>query len=55
MKIDRHDLLGKLSIIKNCLFLVLEEKGLSPKSRKFLQTASRTNEELISLVKKLTI
>lgn len=52
MKIDRHALLGKLTTIKNCLFLALEEKRLSPKSRKFLQTASQTNEELISLIKK---
>lgn len=49
--IDPHDFLGKLSIIKNHLFMALEDKNLPPKSKNLLQKAYQANEELIGLTK----
>lgn len=54
--INSHNFLGKLSVIKNYLFVVLEsiskDKTESHKKAKdYLQKAYQANEELIALIK----
>ncbi|MBI4130577.1 hypothetical protein HY468_04625 [Candidatus Roizmanbacteria bacterium] len=51
--INSHDVLGKLSIIKNYLAVVLEIEGasLSPKQRNYLNSAMVANESLITYIK----
>lgn len=47
---DSHYLLGKLTIIKNCLSLLLEQPSADPK---YLQTAFDVNQKLIAQIKNL--
>ena len=50
--IETHDVLERLSIIKNCLALLLEEKNrLSQDSKGLLDRAYLSNQELIDLIK----
>lgn len=49
--LNSHDLLGKLTIIKNCLSMIIDRVGESEK--KYCQTAFDTNQELIEEIKKL--
>jgi len=49
--LDSHNLLGQLTIIKNCLSLLLEKPD---QDQKYLQTAFNTNQNLIEKVKILT-
>jgi len=55
--INNHDFLGKLSVIKNHLFLALEnipsQKHLQIKSH--LKKAYRANEEVIKMIKKSSL
>jgi len=53
--INTHDLLGKMTIIKNCLSLVLENKNppLDEKTINLLQTAGSANQDLIDRIKNL--
>lgn len=46
--LDSHDLLGKLSIIKNALFVALEK----PEKEEYLKTAIQANQELIDSVER---
>lgn len=51
--VNNHDLLGKATIIKNCLSLLIENKGELPfaKITSLLKTAFSANEELIAKIK----
>jgi len=48
--VDNHDFLGKLSVIKNCLSLVLEKEKDHHK-KELLEMAAGTNQQLIDHVK----
>jgi len=48
--LDSHNLLGQLTIIKNCLSLLLEKPDLD---KKYLQTAFDANQKMIDEVKSL--
>lgn len=50
--IDSHDFLGKLTTIKNHLFVALEKEKLPQKTKRLLKLAYQANEELIEMVKK---
>jgi hypothetical protein len=50
INIESHDILGKLSIIKNALSVAMENQ----EKEKFIQIALVANQELIELVKKAT-
>lgn len=45
--LSSHDLLGKLSIIKNSLYMLLEQ----PEKKEYLDCAIKTNQELIEMIK----
>ncbi|MBU4210012.1 hypothetical protein KKC08_05230 [Patescibacteria group bacterium] len=55
IKVNSHDFLGKLSIIKNCLALILDDKKQSDKNSNLLQKAYDSNQDLINLIKNTTI
>lgn len=52
--INSHDLLGKLSIIKCSLAMVIDPKIKIAEKNKYLTIAYQTNEELIKLIKKIS-
>lgn len=54
ISVDSHDVLGKLSIVKNYLSVLLENKTLSEKDKEYIKRAIESNEFLISLVKEKT-
>ncbi|MBU1129958.1 hypothetical protein KKE45_01410 [Patescibacteria group bacterium] len=54
IKIDSHNFLGKLSIIKNCLALLLDDKKQPNKNSDLLQKAYDSNQDLINLIKTTT-
>lgn len=45
--LDSHDILGKLSVVKNALFMALEK----PEKEELLQTAIKANQDLIDKIK----
>lgn len=45
--LNSHDLLGKLSVIKNSLYMLLEQ----PEKKEYLDTAINANQELIEMIK----
>lgn len=55
VSVDSHDVLGKLSIIKNYLSVIREENTLSEKDKQYLSRAYDATEQLISLVKEKTV
>lgn len=46
--LDNHDILGKLSVVKNALFVALEK----PAKEELIKTALKANQDLIDMVKK---
>jgi len=48
--VDNHDFLGKLSVIKNCLSLLLEKESGQDK-KELLKMAANTNQQLIDNIK----
>jgi len=52
--LDSHDLLGKLSIVKNYLSVVSGDT-LTVEQKKYIQQAAVTTEALIALVKEKTV
>lgn len=51
--ISSHDFLGKLSVIKNYLFVVITgEKNMDPKHLEYLKNAADANQSLIDEIKK---
>ncbi len=48
--VDNHDFLGKLSVIKNCLSLLLE-KDSGRDEKELLEMAANTNQQLIDNIK----
>jgi len=50
INIESHDILGKLSIIKNALSVAVEDQ----EKEKLIKIALTANQELIDLIKKAT-
>jgi len=55
--INNHDFLGKLSVIKNHLFLALEDLSTSSNQKltDHLKKAYQANEEVIKMIKKSSL
>lgn len=54
ISISSHDLLGKLSILKNSLFMInLKAETLGEKEKEYLDVSVKTVQEIIDLVKGL--
>lgn len=52
--LDSHDVLGKLSVVKNYLSVLLENTSLPDKDREYITRSFEANESLIALVKEKT-
>jgi hypothetical protein len=51
--INSHDVLGKCSVIKNYIAVLLADASLSQQAKDYLDKAYSSNEEIIEMVKKL--
>lgn len=49
--VDSHDLLGKLTIIKNCLSILMEDQKYPGNNNNYLQQALNSTQNLIDLIK----
>jgi len=54
ISVDSHDVLGKLSIIKNYLSVLLENSNLTEKEKEYIQHSFEANESLIQTIKEKT-
>lgn len=55
ISVDSHDILGKLSVVKNYLSVAMESGTLPEKEKEYLQRAFDGNEALISHIKEKTV
>ncbi|MBI4137616.1 hypothetical protein HY469_06150 [Candidatus Roizmanbacteria bacterium] len=54
IQINSHDVLGKLSIVKNYLSVLQSDTGLTDNQKKYLGPAYQATEELITIIKDLS-
>lgn len=54
ISVDSHDVLGKLSIVKNYLSVAMESGTLPEKEKEYLKRAFEGNEALITHIKEKT-
>lgn len=54
ISVDSHDILGKLSIIKNYLSVAMESGTLPEKEKEYLKRSFEANESLIAHIKEKT-
>lgn len=52
--VDSHDVLGKLSIIKNYLSVLLENPSIPEKEKEYAKRSFEANEFLIAYIKEKT-
>ena len=55
IQINSHDVLGKLSIIKNYLSVLRSDESLNEGQRKLIAPAYQSTQELIDQVKELAL
>lgn len=54
ISVDSHDVLGKLSIVKNYLSVLMENPALAEKDKEYLKRSFEANESLITHIKEKT-
>ena len=54
ISVDSHDVLGKLSIIKNYLSVLMENPTLPEKEKEYAKRSFEANEALITHIKEKT-
>jgi hypothetical protein len=54
ISVDSHDVLGKLSVVKNYISVAMESGTLPEKEKEYLKRAFEGNEALIAHIKEKT-